>query len=107
MSPVELRLKELIVEWDSLSAVPLQRRGSVACVPTTDQADSDVSSDDGGKRPADTHTDHTDRHTGHTDRSTDHTERHTGHTDQEDRYTDNTGTHTGYTGTHPGHRRPQ
>ena len=49
MSPVELRLKDLIVEWDKLSAVPLQRTPQPAgpTAATTDQRDSDLSSEDG------------------------------------------------------------
>ena len=47
MSPVEMRLKDLIVEWDKLSAVPLQRTPQPGGQATTDHQDSDLSSEDG------------------------------------------------------------
>ena len=56
MSPVELRLKDLIVEWDKLSAVPLQRTPQPGGRAATGHSeDSDLSSEDGeesGRRAA-------------------------------------------------------
>ena len=47
MSPVEMRLKDLIVEWDKLSAVPLQRAPPPAGPGAGEHPDSDLSSEDG------------------------------------------------------------
>ena len=51
MSPVEMRLKDLIVDWDKLSAVPLQRAAPAPSGPGAgDRPDSDLSSEDGERR---------------------------------------------------------
>ncbi|XP_043198878.1 uncharacterized protein LOC122368730 [Amphibalanus amphitrite] len=46
MSPVEMRLKDLIVDWDKLSAVPLQRPPPPAGPGGGEHQDSDLSSED-------------------------------------------------------------